>query len=273
MDAEIRLIAGVKQGRSYLRSLYVTPPFRVVGVGQLHNDGKLYLMQMSTSPGILSGDSYKISITVEDNASLQLQSQSYQRIYDMEQSASQTMDITIGDNALFSQVPHPLVPHKNSYFSQKTKVQIGENSSFLQGEIITCGRKHHGEEFLFRHFSNSVEVFCGDKLRLKDMVYLEPKNMPLKELGLLEGATHQGTLIFQSTQNIDINSLIETIYEILQPIESIRFGISSTFHPGFVIRALSDGGEVLYDSFCKVQNYIFNNRGLLKTDPFKLTSL
>lgn len=258
MEAEIKLFVGCKGGRSYLRSLYVTPPFRVVSVGQLNFDGAAYLMQMSTSPGVLSGDRYNIEIGVEDGARLQMKSQSYQRIYDMEGVAHQKMAIKIGDNAHFSQVAHPIVPHRNSAFFAKSEVELGENSSFLQSEIITCGRKFHGEEFLFREFSNSVEVRHNGILRLKDRVWLSPNSMPLRGCGLLEGHTHQATLIYQTTQQQDITTIINDIHNIISELTGVEFGISATHYPGFVLRALGGGGEELFAALQRVQDYMWD---------------
>ncbi len=259
MNAKIDLLVGYKSGRSYLRSLYVTPPFRVVSVGQLASDTAAYLMQMSTSPGVLSGDRYQINITVEDHARLQFKSQSYQRLYDMEEHAEQVTQIQIGDSAHYSQVPHPIVPQRNSSFTSLNRVVMGENSSFLQSEIITCGRKYHGEEFLFRELSNSVEVRTKDgRLRLKDRVWLSPTQTPLLECGLLEGYTHQGTLIFQSTEERDLTEAIEHIHTMISVEKEIKFGISKTHKTGYVLRVLGNRGEQLFELFTSVQQYMWS---------------
>ncbi|MFI3278813.1 MAG: urease accessory protein UreD [Rikenellaceae bacterium] len=260
MEANIRLEVCAKGGRSYIKSLYVTPPFRLISVGQLACDGALYLMQMTTSPGVLSGDRYDIEVSVDSGASLQLKSQSYQRIYDMEGEASQYLSIDIGDDAHFSQVPHPIVPHRNSSFTSHTKVNIGERSSFLQSEIITCGRKYHGEEFEFRLFANNIEVRSGGHLRFMDRLRLTPSTTPLRGCGLLEGATHQGTLIFQTTEECDVSVLMEEVYQLLESHKEINFGVSLTHHKGFVLRALGRGGEALFNAFCCVQQYIWDKR-------------
>ncbi len=263
MDAQIKLTVGAKEGRSYIRSLYTSPPFRVVSVGQLARDNAAYLMVMTTSPGVLSGDRYEIDVKVEPTARLQLKSQSYQRIYDMDQHATQTMRIEVCDGAHFSQVAHPIVPHRNSAFYATSIVELGRNSSFLQGEIITCGRKFHGEEFEFREFSNSVEVRSQGTLRLKDRVLLSPQRMPLSQIGLLEGHTHQGTLIYQTTcDNEDVGGSIESLYELLSTMDNLRFGISETHYTGFVIRLLGDGGERLFEAMQAVQTFIWNKQTL-----------
>ncbi|MFR9565202.1 MAG: urease accessory protein UreD [Rikenellaceae bacterium] len=259
MDAQIRLSVGCREGRSYIRSLYTTPPFRVVSVGQCERDGAAYLMQMSTSPGVLSGDRYEIDIELETDARLQFKSQSYQRIFDMEGEAQQRMRITVGDGAHYSQVSHPIVPHRNSSYSAVTEVELGRESSFLQSEVITCGRRLHGEAFEFREFSNSVEVYDEHRLRLKDRVWLSPKALPLTDLGLLEGRTHQATLIYQTTVNgVDIKAVIEAVQTMLSAVEGLEFGISESHYSGFVVRLLGGGGELLFEALSSVQRYLWS---------------
>ncbi len=258
MDAQVSLSIGCREGRSYIRSLYTTPPFRVVSVGQCERDGAAYLMQMSTSPGVLSGDRYSIDIELDEGARLQFKSQSYQRIFDMDGEAQQRMKITLRDGAHYSQVAHPIVPHRNSSYSSSSEVVMGRECSFLQSEIITCGRKLHGEEFLFRDFSNSVEVFADGKLRLKDRVWLSPKMQPLTDIGLLEGYTHQATLIYQTTESgVDIKALIDSICQLLSCAVGVEFGVSESHYAGFVIRLLGSGGEQLFDMLTAVQRELW----------------
>ncbi len=261
MEARIKLTIAQREGRSYPLSLYVTPPFRVVSVGQLRHDGGAYLMQMSTSPGILNGDDYQIDITLQPNTRLQMLSQSYLRIFDMDGSATQHIYIGVGDGAYFSQVSHPIVPHRNSSFSSSTEVTLGAESTFLQSEIITCGRKFHGEEFEFRDFSNSIEVRADGVLRVKDRVWLNPKTTPLRTCGLLEGFTHQGTLVFQTTcDGSNIEQCIEHIYTLLTQVDNIDFGVSQSHYSGFVVRVLGVSGETLYNSFLQIQEYLWSTK-------------
>ncbi len=263
MEAEIRLIVAQRDGVSYVRSLYTSPPFRVVSVGQLSKDRASHLMVMSTSPGVLSGDRYDINITVEHSARLRLESQSYQRIYDMDGEAHQLQSIKVEDGAHFSQVAHPIVPHRNSAFFSRTLVDLGDDSSFLQSEIITCGRRHHGEEFLFREFSNIFEIRHRGVLRLRDHVWLSPSVMPLVEIGLLEGYTHQGTMIYQTTQDLDIKGIVDDLYGMFSNYKGVSFGISETRYAGFVIRVLGVGGEVLYALLREVQDFMWAKQNLV----------
>lgn len=263
MDCRLKITAGYRAGKSYMKDVFVSPPFRVVPVGQTMSDDAAYLMVMSSSPGILDGDHYDLHVEVEENARLQLQSQSYQRLFTMEGGASQQMQIVLNDNSSFAYVPHPIVPHANSTFRSIAKVEMGENCHLLMSEIITCGRKHHGEVFRFRHFQNLVEIWHRNRLILKDNVLLQPDLMQLGAMGQLEGYTHQGTLMYINTKKLSVDDLIEQFQEMLDGEPDMQCGISRIQRDGFVVRCLGNGGEQIYDCFQRIQNHVWDEKSML----------
>ncbi len=248
-----------------MKDVFVSAPFRVVPVGQTKSDNAAYLMIMSSSPGILNGDRYDLRVKVEENARLQLQSQSYQRLFHMDGEATQLMQIELADNSGFSFVPHPVVPHKNSTFKSITKVEMGTNCAFLMSEIITCGRKLHGEVFAFKHFQNLIEIRHQNRLIFKDNVLLQPNLMPLSSIGILEGFTHQGTIAYINTANEPVGDMIELFFEMMQLESDIQFGISRIQHHGFVLRCLGQGAEQVFDCFQRIQNLIWEGNKLVSS--------
>jgi len=258
MDSRLHIIAGHKAGKPYVKDLFVSPPFRVVSVGQRKNDNKLYQIVMSSSPGILDGDRYQLDIELEKGSALQLQSQSYQRLFNMKDEAVQQLNISMEDNTSFAYVPHPVVPHEDSNFKSKANINIGENSQVIMAEIITCGRKHYGELFKLKKFQNLTEIYHKDKLKVKDNVLIQPDLIPIKSIGNLEEYTHQGTLIFYSTKkDLNKNDLIEIIYTQIESQHEMEIGISAMEDNGFIIRALGNGGEMMYNFFLKVQDILW----------------
>lgn len=260
MDSRLNITAGYKAGKSYVRDLYVTLPFRVVSVGQRKNDNKLYQMIMSSSPGILDGDHYHLEISLEKGASLQLQSQSYQRLFNMKDKATQQINISLQDETSFAYVPHPVVPHEDSNFTSKVRVQIGKNSQIIISEIITCGRKHYGEVFKLKRFQNLMEIYHENKLMVKDNVLIQPEIIPIRSIGNLEQYTHQGTLIFYSTkESVDKEKLVEAVIEAAEShCGELEIGVSVMENNGFVLRALGHGGEVMYNFFLEVQEILWS---------------
>ena len=257
MLSTLKIEVEERDGQSFLRDAFVNQPFRIVPVGQYKSDGACYLMIMSSSPGILSGDAYDIQVKVKEKGRLQLQSQSYQRLFNMEDSASQVMTVTMEKGSSFSYTPHPVVPHEDSTFKSHNIITMEDGCDLTLSEIITCGRKHSGEAFKYAHFQNLVEVYHHDKLILKDNVLLKPDIMPLEAMGLLEGFTHQGTLIYLNTKNEDVEDHIEYFFKELEGLKDVSFGISSLQAKGFVIRILGNGGEQMFDFFRKVQSVLW----------------
>lgn len=260
MVSTLKIEVEKREEQSFLRDAYVTQPFRIVPVGQYKSDGACYLMIMSSSPGILSGDAYDIQVNIKENARLQLQSQSYQRLFNMEDCASQVMRVKMQKGSSFSYVPHPVVPHEDSTFKSHNIIHLEEDCDLTISEIITCGRKHYGEAFKYAHFQNLLEVYHHDRLILKDNVMLKPEIMPLESLGLLEGFTHQGTFIYLNTRAEDVLDHIEFLYKELEGLEGVLFGISALQAKGFAIRILGNGGEQIFDFFKKVQTVLWEEK-------------
>ncbi|WP_090391260.1 urease accessory protein UreD [Niabella drilacis] len=262
MISTLNFTVAMNGQRSFLKDAYVTQPFRIIPVGQHKSDAHAYLMIMSSSPGILSGDAYEYSIRVKENARLQLQSQSYQRLFHMEASATQKMQITLEKGSSFFFVPHPVVPHKNSRFTSLNRIDMAEGCQLLMSEIITCGRKHHGEVFEFTSFHNFFEVFHNGRLVLKDNILLQPKENDLQAMGMLETYTHQGTLIYSATAGIpSAPGLADQVQELLEQEADILGGVSRLQHNGLVVRVLGHGGEQLFTLFQNIQERIWNILG------------
>ena len=158
MISKLTIVAGLKEEKSYLKDTFFTRPFRVANVGQYKTDDALYLMVMSSSPGLLDKDQYDLSIKLEANTRLQLQTQAYQRLYNMQEGATQKIKIVLEPGSSFSYVPYPVVPHQNSKFKGHTTTFPPEDCELLLSEIITCCRKHSGEIVLFPSFQNLTEI-------------------------------------------------------------------------------------------------------------------
>lgn len=274
MISKLTIVAGFKAGKSYLKDTFFTRPFRIVNVGQYELDNDLYLMVMSSSPGLLDKDHYDISIKVEANTRLQLRSQAYQRLYNMQEGATQKTTIVLETSSAFSYVAHPIVPHHNSKFKSHTKACLQDDCELMLSEIITCGRKHSGEVFRFTYFQNMTEIYYKQKLVLKDNVLLQPLRVPPGTIGQWEGYSHQGTLVYIHTGKELAGAYIDEIQCMLEEEKDISFGISETAVNGFVLRILGNGGEQLFNCFKRIQDRLWPHKTISKTDmPLKLEKL
>lgn len=262
---------GFKEGKSYLMDSYVSVPFRITNIGQIKEDGCLYMMLGSSSPGLLDTDNHEIDINVEENSRFQLQTQSYQRLYNMKKGSSQITKVKLAPNSAFCYVPHPIVPQENSIFRNHTIMHLEKNCELILSEIITCGRKNSefispdreifGEIFKFTYFQNVTEICFNDLLILKDKIILEPQVVPVDTVIQLEGYTHQATFIYLNTGNSSVAyELIAEILKIMEYEENISFGVSEMAANGFVLRVLGNGGEQLFNCFQQIQNFLWERK-------------
>jgi urease accessory protein len=257
MISELKIGTGVRKGITYLKESYYTKPFKLADIGAYRADKALCLMLMTASPGMLDGDDYRITINVSTGARLQLQTQAYQRLYSMRTGARQQMDVEVGEEALFSYIPHPMVPHTDAAFKGHNRIHLSEGSRLIWGEILTCGRKLNGEVFKFRLFHNLTEVRYKGKLILKDNVMIQPARLNVNEPGQMEGFTHQATLIYADTRP-DAPPVADRLLELLAHEEDIAFGVTQSAGPAIVLRILGHGAEQLFNCMRSMETILWS---------------
>ncbi len=245
MKSNLHIQTSFNNGITQLSNCYFSPPFKVMNITEDKQGKDLQLMLMSSSPGILDEDAYEFKIDVAENCSLQLQTQSYQRVFNMQKGATQLMEITLQKNASFTYLPHPSVPHKNSIFTARNKIYVSNNCNLIWGEILTCGRKLNDEVFEFSKYHNITEIYLNSKLIIKENLLMQPLLVNPNSMGQLEGYTHQASFIYLN-ESVDIVELCDTVYEFLSNKNEIQFGVSTTQTNGIIIRILGFKAEQLF---------------------------
>ena len=246
MQSEVVVKVRVRDGVSYLASGYFTPPFKVANITE-DKRGPLHLMLMCSSPGVLDGDVQDIRVELEAGSRLRMQTQSYQRLFNMKNGASQSMEVRLGAGAAFCWLPHPCVPHAASKFAGRNKVYLGKGCVLLWGEVLTCGRKLNGEVFALSSYHVRTEVFIDEQLVLLENILLRPAVLPVGAVGQMEGFTHQASLLY-----VGDGGFREEIEKILGRVGGIVFGVSEGPAKSLIIRLLGNKAEQLYDCLKEV---------------------
>ena len=103
MDSSLSIIAGYKQGASLCeRSLCVTSFSGCVGETSVRMITSLPDGNVPLHPGILDGDRYHLEIPGRGCCSATSVRRSYQRLFNMEDKATQQLNITMQDNTSFA---------------------------------------------------------------------------------------------------------------------------------------------------------------------------
>lgn len=247
---ELNIRTEIRDGYHHLAEQYCTKPFGLLRFDKRNaHDPWLRYMIRCSSPGILDGDHYYINFKVTKGTNLGLESQAYTRIHSMNEggSAKQELNIDVEEDAMFQYIPHPTSPHRESVFDSVNTLHIRKTSRVIWGEIITCGRKLYGdgEVFEFNRLSNYTRIYLDNQLIFKDRLYLDPKELDLKQMGQFEGFTHQAT-IFIYDQNLEEDHLFELLEKAVAGDEAVEYAITTTVGGGILVRIVGDGGEQLY---------------------------
>ena len=245
LDSRLIIETALRKNKTVLHECFFTQPLKIANITEDKSDNVLRLMLMSSSPGILDGDSYDTKIVIGEDCSLQLETQSYQRIFTMRNGAIQHNTVRLLPKSSFVYLPHPLVPHQDAIMRVRNKIIMNEGCSLLWGEVISCGRKMNGEIFRFSLYHGVTEIFLNNKLVMKENLRLVPGEMNLNTIGQLEGFTHQATLLFVNEQ-VDVASLTDRVNEALREINEISFGVSALPVNGLIVRLLGHKAEQLF---------------------------
>ena len=246
MISKLHIQTALRGTRTYLMNCFFTTPFKIADVTEDKSQNDLQLMLMTSSPGILDGDEYEIKIEIAEEASLQLKTQSYQRLFSMKKGASQRMAVFMNPFSSFCFLPHPTVPHKSSDFIALNRIYLSQGCKLIWGEVLTCGRKLSGEEFEFFRYQNLTEIFLNETLVVKENLLIKPSIINVKAIGQFENYSHQASLIYL-TEKADIHKLISEINKMLAAQKSICFGVSALLVNGLIVRILGYKGEQLYN--------------------------
>lgn len=243
MRSILRISAAVRNGRTFLREGYAEAPFRIANISEDKSSSCLHLMLMCSSPGVLDGDNYELRVGVEEGAQLRLHTQSFQRLFSMQEGARQRFELRLGIGSCFVYLPHPVTPHRSSIFTGISQLHLSAGSRLIWGEVITCGRKAHGEVFQFSRYHSVTTVYRDEVMVLRENVLLEPAVRDLRGIGQLEGYTHQASLLMAGLEVVP-----SVVRELLEGRDGLEYGLSEGPGGIWVLRLLGNGAEQLYAS-------------------------
>jgi urease accessory protein len=245
MIAKVSIKTVSRRGKTILKNAFANQPFKLADITEDNCSQTLQLMLMSSSPGVLDNDKFEIKIELQEDCSLELQTQSYQRLFQMKSGASQEIEVVMGKSSSFIFLPHPSVPHEGSVFSSRSRIYLSENCHLIWGEVLTCGRKLNGEVFRFSKYHSQSAIFLSGKLVVKENLLISPSLIDVGVIGQLEGYTHQGNLTCLG-DGLQEPEIIESILELLSEEKDICFGASALTVNGFIVRLLGFKAEKVY---------------------------
>ncbi|MFD2610934.1 urease accessory protein UreD [Paenibacillus gansuensis] len=237
-------------GKTVLTDRYHEAPLKISKTFELSGDGELLVYMMDASPGILDGDRYLIDMHLEPETKVYLTNQSHTKVHPTPRESSSLIQHFIVENgAVLEYFPEPLIPYAGSDFTAETRFDLRGNAVLLYGDIVTAGRLHHGEQFLYDKLDSRMEAHRDGRLVAWDRFCLMPKSDRYRELGAMENYSHSGSLWIMASGADE--TLLQEVRNAF-PAKGLLIGGSLTAHGGMLVRMLGSQVWLLQETIHKL---------------------
>lgn len=231
--------------KTILKDYYFTSPLKILpAIPAEHEFTRV--MILSSSGGIMAGDTQEHTIDIGENCKVEITSQSYEKIHKMmEGKATRVSNITVGAGATLNYNPQPTIPYAKSAFDNTTNIHLADDTAKLvYTEVLSAGRVHHGEKFGYTFYKTLTNVYKGEDLIYCDNTFYDPKLLNMEGYGLYEGYTHLSNIFIANFG--DAKATMKSIRNILaESNEDIDFGVSVTESDDVVVRIFGYEGNTL----------------------------
>ncbi|MCI7814322.1 MAG: urease accessory protein UreD [Lachnospiraceae bacterium] len=248
--SQLRLTTGVEKGKTVLRDLFFTAPYKVMTPFQ-KRDGGIQVMPLCASAGIMEGDCQKFSFLVKEGSNLEYLSQSFEKIHKMKEGcAKREAEITQEKNSIFFYHPQPVIPFRDSDFENHMEVHLeDETARFAMVEILSGGRKAHDEMFAYRRYLSKIQIYRKGQLIYRDYTRYEPDEMDMAGLGMYEGYTHMASIFLSTGPD---KSWQEEIAHLLEETKECEGAVTRLVQGDFAVRILGTRAQVLEETAAQI---------------------
>lgn len=276
--SELKITAAKNShGKTFVKDSFFTAPFKIMKPFE-RADGGIKIFQQSASAGVMAGDTQEFSFEIQNGAILEIASQSFEKIFKMEDDENAERKITaeVAPDAKFIYTPLPCIPFAGSNFKSRAKINLADKSSkLIYQDCISCGRKAHGELFDYKKYQNLVEIKCEGKLVFRDNLSFEGSDCgknPIKKL-ILQSETmfrnfsHLGSMVIfnfdlKPADFFEILEIDEKLLYTAENLEKIKKNSASlasvtlTEGNGIAIKILANSAEEIQNLFEKITEFL-----------------
>ena len=255
-----------QQGKTALTHSYFSYPWYSFPPLYLDNTGCATTFLTNPSGGFVGGDDLSLTATLGKNTHVLLTTPSATKIYRMlEQSATQSIDITVGPNAILEWMPDLTIPFAGSRFSQSINIRMSTGATVILWDAMAAGRVARGERWVFSQFANQINILGSNGSQLHERYSLLP------EIGTscltFEQWNYSGSLLLFNDQMS--TTTWENLYAELTSLfqeetHQVLAGVTETPLPGLAIKLLARSTPEMIMLFEKT--WCIARKHLLKLD-------
>lgn len=252
----LRLTVENKKGKSVPKDVYFQGAFKVMRPIYLDNTGQVCYFLINPGGGYVDGDTYRMEITVEEEAELLLTTQSATKVYRTpNKPVVQETELTLKKNSLLEYIPDPLIGYHDASYKQKNVIRMERGSTLIYSDMLTPGWSPEGELFSYDRLQLINEIYVEDELVVFDHLKLEPAKQNIESMGMMEGFTHLGSMIVIG-EKLD-SAFLDQLCDLLDKTSSnSKIGLSQLSVPGFTIRVLASTTQAIEKIFMECHQFI-----------------
>lgn len=257
MHSQIRIATAHRHNKTVCDDIYCTSPYKIVM--PFSEDTATHIVLLSSSAGLLRGDSIHMNLTFGAHSRALISTQSYEKIFDTQDGcAEKELCMHIGDHAHIRYMPQPTIPFANSRYVCTTHMHLAETATFFYSDIVSCGRVFMGECFCMQSFQSRAYVYLNGTPIFADNTYVNPTLWDYTKLGLWHNFSHNGLLyaFFPTVQHEE--AFIELARQrATEMIPHFAVGVSRA-QKGVCVRTLGDSGDKIFHYFDTISNCPLN---------------
>ena len=228
--------------RTVVRDAYFQTPLQIMRPYYLDDSGTAYVYLLSPGGGVVGGDRYAITVTLEAGARACMTTASATKLYAAPDSmARQRFEVILQAGTVFEYLPEQIIPFARSAFHQDMTVRLGSGALAVLTEIVAPGRLARGEAFAYRDYDSGLSVVdARGRVLLRERTRLQPLRWDAGSgLGLLEGFHYLGTLYVLSESCGAPGELADDLHGLVADCQRCIGGATALEWGGVVVRLLA----------------------------------
>lgn len=131
--------------------------------------------------GLVDGDALSLQVDVGDDAVALLGTQAQTKVYRSSKGSSQSLQATVGNDALLVSIPDLVACFEDSRYTQRSCVQLAGSSSLVWLDGLSCGRAARQERWLFSRYQTRTVIEREGKALVIDAVTLDERHGSLAQ--------------------------------------------------------------------------------------------
>jgi urease accessory protein len=237
-------------GETYLARQSFRAPFHL---SKPYWDSRvLHVQLVNSTAGILAGDELELDVAAEPGASLAVTTPAAARAFMMQSGAACCQQrFAIGAGAWLEYAPEALYPHRETYYTQHTRLELAAGAATFFTDQLAPGRVGRGECWAWRRLRLGLDVLLDGRLLLREQ--LDASGAELARLAAFHGMNEAwfGTAVVAAPALANDAPVWEQIRALHR--DGCLCGVTALAPGVWIVRVVACGGLALRDTFAALR--------------------